>query len=212
MKSGLLTAIVLLAVFCAASSGALNAYLYLEGEQTGKIEGSVTQKGREGSIMVIAFDHLITSPRDAASGMPTGKRQHMPIRITKEIDKSTPLLLRAFTDNDRLHGEIRFWQPTPSGLEEQYYTIRFAGAYITTIHQEMLNNKYPENMQHKEREEISIAYTTIEKVFNDGGISAEARWEWVPGYSVRVSDLNFDGVVNVLDLSVLAGEWMETAQ
>ena len=30
----------------------------------------------------------IVSPRDAASGLPTGKRQHKPITITKELDKS----------------------------------------------------------------------------------------------------------------------------
>ncbi len=29
----------------------------------------------------------VKSPRDAASGMPTGKRQHQPIRITKESDQ-----------------------------------------------------------------------------------------------------------------------------
>ena len=34
------------------------------------------------------------SPRDAASGMPTGKRQHKPMMMrTKEVDKSTPPLM-----------------------------------------------------------------------------------------------------------------------
>jgi hypothetical protein len=32
----------------------------------------------------------VVSPRDAASGLPTGKRQHKPLTITKEIDKSSP--------------------------------------------------------------------------------------------------------------------------
>lgn len=36
----------------------------------------------------------VVSPRDAASGLPTGKRQHAPVTITKELDKSTPLLSR----------------------------------------------------------------------------------------------------------------------
>jgi type VI secretion system secreted protein Hcp len=34
--------------------------------------------------------HEIVSPRDTASGLPSGKRQHKPFTITKEIDKSTP--------------------------------------------------------------------------------------------------------------------------
>ena len=33
---------------------ALNAYLKLKGQKQGEIKGSVTQKGREGKIMVIA--------------------------------------------------------------------------------------------------------------------------------------------------------------
>jgi type VI protein secretion system component Hcp len=31
--------------------------------------------------------------RDPASGLPTGKRQHKPLFITKQIDKATPLLI-----------------------------------------------------------------------------------------------------------------------
>ncbi len=37
----------------------------------------------------------ITSPRDAASGLPTGKRMHKPFVITKELDKSSPKLAEA---------------------------------------------------------------------------------------------------------------------
>lgn len=40
----------------------------------------------------INFDQQIVSPRDAASGLPTGKRQHKPFVITKELDKSSPML------------------------------------------------------------------------------------------------------------------------
>ncbi len=36
---------------------------------------------------------LPVEERDAATGLPTGKRTHEPIRVTKEIDKATPLLM-----------------------------------------------------------------------------------------------------------------------
>ncbi|MFY9151766.1 MAG: type VI secretion system tube protein Hcp [Prolixibacteraceae bacterium] len=42
----------------------------------------------------INFDQEIVSPRDVASGMATGKRMHKPFVITKELDKSSPLLAR----------------------------------------------------------------------------------------------------------------------
>jgi len=42
----------------------------------------------------ISFEQEIVSPRDAASGLPTGKRQHKPFVITKELDKSSPILAK----------------------------------------------------------------------------------------------------------------------
>lgn len=43
---------------------------------------------------VINFEQEIVSPRDAASGLPTGKRQHKPFVITKELDKSSLVLAK----------------------------------------------------------------------------------------------------------------------
>ncbi|MFC7356734.1 type VI secretion system tube protein Hcp [Jejudonia soesokkakensis] len=46
---------------------------------------------------VSSTDNSVTeviSPRDAASGLPTGKRQHKPLTIRSEIDKSTPSLTK----------------------------------------------------------------------------------------------------------------------
>lgn len=39
--------------------------------------------------------HAVTSPRDAATGQASGKRQHKSITFTKELDKSSPLLAKA---------------------------------------------------------------------------------------------------------------------
>jgi len=36
----------------------------------------------------VSFDQEVVSPRDAASGLPTGKRMHKPFVITKELDRS----------------------------------------------------------------------------------------------------------------------------
>ena len=47
----------------------------------------------DGSCL-ISFDQEIVSPRDAASGLPTGKRMHKPFVITKELDKSSSPMVR----------------------------------------------------------------------------------------------------------------------
>ncbi len=171
--------IILFFVSCSTHAYAeLNAYLRLRGESQGDIKGSVKQAGREDSIRIIGFHHNIISPKDAASGLPTGKRQHKPLTIIKEIDKSTPLLLMAMTNNENIKDlELRFWQPSRSGKEIQYYTIQLKNANISSIRQEMLNNKYPDNIQHRTREMISFTYEKIIWTFEDGGISAEASWK-----------------------------------
>lgn len=157
---------------------ALNAYLKLKGEKQGDVKGSVTQKGREDRIMVIAVDHSIVSPRDSASGLPTGKRQHKPITITKEVDKSTPMLLAILTQNENIpEWSLEFWTPDKTGVEKQHYKIELQNAQISEIRLEMLNNKYPENTQHKEREHVSFTYQKITWTWMDGGITAEDDWE-----------------------------------
>jgi len=157
---------------------ALNAYLTLKGETQGDIKGSVTQSGREDSIAVIAFDQEIKSPRDAASGLPTGKRQHGPLTITKEIDKASPLIYSAMVHNENISElKLQCWQPSVTGKEFQNYTIELKNASISNIRMEMLNNKYPENMQMKEREHVSFCYQKIIWTWEDGGITAEDDWE-----------------------------------
>ncbi|MBW2109152.1 MAG: Hcp family type VI secretion system effector [Deltaproteobacteria bacterium] len=157
---------------------ALNAYLTLTGETQGEIKGSVTQAGREDSIMVIAFDYEVESPRDAASGLPTGKRQHKGITITKEVDKSSPLLMNLLVNNENItEWKLECWEPSKTGREHQYYTIELYDASVAKIKGEMLNNKYPENMQHKERETITFTYRKIVWTYMEGGITAEDDWE-----------------------------------
>jgi type VI secretion system secreted protein Hcp len=157
---------------------ALNAYMRLTGEAQGDIKGSCTQKGREDSIEIYGWSHEVISPRDAASGLPTGKRQHKPITITKAIDKSTPLLMNVLTNNENLtKWELRCWRPSRTGKEEQYYTVELVNANIAGIRIEQLNNKYPENMQHELREHVSFTYQKITWTFEDGGVMAEDDWE-----------------------------------
>jgi type VI secretion system secreted protein Hcp len=157
---------------------ALNAYLKLKGQKQGEIKGSVTQKGREGKIAVIAVSHEIISPRDPASGLPTGKRLHKPFVITKELDRSSPLLYSALVTNENLtEWELQFWQPSAKGAEKQDYTVKLTNANIASIDFRMDNNKHPDLMRYAEYEEIAFTYQKIEWIWTDGGITAADDWE-----------------------------------
>ena len=162
---------------------ALNAYLKLKGQKQGEIKGSVTQKGREGKIMVIAVSHEIVSPRDAASGLPTGKRMHKPFVITKELDKSSPLLYKALCTNENItEFELQFWTPQIKagagvGAEKQHYTVKLTNANIVDISFRMLNNKNPELVKFAEYEEVAFTYQKIEWTWIDGGIMSSDDWQ-----------------------------------
>ena len=161
---------------------ALNAYLRLKGQKQGDIKGSVIQKGREDSIMVIAVSHQIVSPRDAASGLPTGKRMHKPFTITKELDKSSPLLYSVLCNNENIpEWSLEFWTPqisakTGSGAEVQHFTVKLENANIASIDFQMANNKHPDLMKFAEYENISFTYEKITWTWKQGGIEAEDSW------------------------------------
>ena len=156
---------------------ALSAYLTLVGKKQGAIKGGVTQKGREGSILVHAFDVAITSPRDPASGLATGKRQHQPIVIRKGIDKSSPRLWAALVTNEILTTWIlKFWAPSADGVEQNIYTITLTDATIASIEESMVDNEIPANASLPMREEISFTYQKIQWTWTDGGITAQDDW------------------------------------
>ncbi len=157
---------------------ALNAYLKIKGQKQGEIKGSVTQKGREGKIAVIAVSHEVISPRDAASGLPTGKRMHKPFVITKELDKSSPLLYNVLVNNENLtEWELQFFQPSATGTEKQHYTVKLTNANIASIDFRMDNNKHPDLMKFAEYEQVAFTYQKIEWTWNEGGITAGDDWE-----------------------------------
>ena len=171
MKTKLLFASVLALGLVASQTAhaALNAYLTLKGNKQGEIKGSVTQKGREGKIMVIAVDHQIKPGQS--------KLQHGAFVITKELDKSTPLLFKAATTGETFDFELQFWTPQIQaqqgvGAERQHYTVKLTGAKIVEYDFKMPNNKNPELIKFAEYEEISFTYDKIEWTWVDGGITA----------------------------------------
>ena len=85
--------------------------------------GNVTLQGRNGPILggndgshkkidVLSISHTIVSPRDAASGLPTGKRMHKPFLIRKQWDAASPALLQACSTNEVIpEATFHFYAP-----------------------------------------------------------------------------------------------------
>ena len=87
------------------------------------------QQGSFGAgLQIIGLSHQIVSPRDAASGQATGKRQHKPFTITKEIDKSSPLFLRSIFTNETLTS-VLIGLLLPNG--ETMATVELENAHVS---------------------------------------------------------------------------------
>jgi type VI secretion system secreted protein Hcp len=146
---------------------AISSYLTLTGQKLGLISGGVTQKGRAGTLEVIACNHEVISPRDAASGLPTGKRLHKPFEVTVAVDIATPLLYTALVNNENItKWELKFNKPEAQGTEQNYFTINLENANIASIQLRMLNNKNPELTRFETCVDVAFTYQKITWTIN----------------------------------------------
>jgi len=163
-----------------SASAALKAYMTATGETQGEIVGGSTQAGREGQMEIVEYGHSISQAIDNASGLPSGKRQHRAIRVTKEIDRATPILMNAMTINETLTNvTIRFWRPSKTGQEEQFFTVELLNAHIVNITHS--NKTYDlddwgTGVAAPANETLTITYQKIIWTWEDGGITAEDDW------------------------------------
>lgn len=138
--------------------------------------------GKEDSISVISISHELVSPRDPATGLPTGKRQHKPLAIVKLIDRSTPLLYRALVINEKMTTfNLAFYVTPPGGQEVKQFTIDLVNANIFFINQVKQNsNSTPELMKFAEYEEVSFTYQKIIWTWSNGiNVLSTSQDDWV---------------------------------
>ncbi len=155
---------------------ALPLHLTITAEQQGEIEGSCEWDEREGSILVQAFDHVVEIPTDSR-GIASGRRVHRPIVLTKEIDKSTPMLYQALCTGELLTElELNWYRIDGSGEEELYYTMKMFNGMITKIHPYVENILLKDNAQLLHMEKVHIAYEKIIWTWEPDGIEYEDAW------------------------------------
>ncbi len=201
-------AIVLVGLLSVPSMAALNGYLTIKGQFQGDILGSVNQKGREGMIAVYGFTHMYNTLPDIKTCQVGDIRSHSPLTIIKEFDRSNPGLMRAWIDREPLSIVFRLWRPTTIGSEEQYYTITLEGALISGIHQETMNVLNPDLTRYPTMERVSFTYEKITESWNPLSDAVSDTWTAQCNRTGVISDLNFDGVVNILDFAILADQWL----
>ena len=135
-------------------------------------ESTIASMDREDTIECSAFTYGLSTPRDETSLVLTARRQHTPVTITKRIDKSTPLLLKALCRNEPVTtAEFRFFRPSPggSGAEEHFYTVLLENGFISAVEQESFDAITGGEMAPPMMEEVSFVFKEITWTYEIGG-------------------------------------------
>lgn len=141
------------------------------------IHGDSTQTslGRENSIECLYFEQAVSTAREAGSGMATGRRQYQPLVIRKPIDRSSPLILKALTENQVVEGTFRFFRPNPTGdgTTEQFYTVVIKQSRVGSVKQYVPDTLGQDTSAHPPLEEITFNIGAIQWTYTQGGITHE---------------------------------------
>jgi len=160
-----------------SSSASSTLYMQLTAAKQGVIKGEVIQKGREGLHRLLAYSHEIVMPRDPATGLPTGKRQHQPFRIVKLLNQGSPQLMTAMTTAEDLSSVvIDVWTPTLAGTEIKLITYTLTNAHIVSLRPWMPNHSDTSAQAYPPAEEIAFTYQSITVTYQPGGIVSADEW------------------------------------
>lgn len=134
--------------------------------------GNKCQIGHEDEIMVLAYSHNMIAGNDG--GTSNGRGQHMPIMITKNIDKASPLLATALHEQEEVDCIINLYRTSPAGGQDKYYSIKLTGARVAHItlqvpHALHMNEAQPQEV-------VSIRYRDISWTHIQAGTSAYSTW------------------------------------
>jgi type VI secretion system secreted protein Hcp len=150
----------------APPSAAAGAFIQIEGAKQGQFKGEVTRKGNTQWIPIVVIALDVESPRDAGSGLPTGRRMYKPITITKEWGAASPQFQRSLAEHESLKQVvIEFVRTGSQGKEQVYRTVTLTNAFVTRIQKRAasLAGRSDKMEQDKmEQEEIELTYQSIE--------------------------------------------------
>lgn len=160
-------------------------YVTIEGTRQGKFKGESQKKERADKIPGLSFQYEVVSPRDAATGQHSGKRQHKPIVFVKEWGVATPQLFQALVNNEVLKKvTFEFLQiDKGTGKEVVYFTIVLVNASIAAIKQytdpgvEGSASAKSPSQGLKELEAISLTFQKIEIEHKAGKTMGADDWQ-----------------------------------
>ncbi|WP_256830411.1 Hcp family type VI secretion system effector [Pseudomonas sp. Pse1] len=154
-----------------------HGYMTITGKNQGLISagcssqesiGNKCQVGHKDEIMVLSYSHNMANIGNI------NKSTHNPIIITKNIDKSSPLLAQALANRESISCAISFYRVSRLGVQEKFYTVEISGGMIAHLTVDM-----PHVVSHNDaepQEHLAIRYREIAWFHHLAGTTGYSSW------------------------------------
>jgi type VI secretion system secreted protein Hcp len=147
----------------------LSIYCTITGAKQGPFKGESPLTQHAQSIPCLGFETQVTVPFDQPTGLPSGKRTHQPIKVTKELGAASPQIQQACATNEVLTDVVfTFFHQTAAGEDEVVYTVKLTNARITGINQFTAPPHVARPGEHFDTLELEEWRLTFQKI----------EWEW----------------------------------
>lgn len=149
-------------------------YLSVAGQNQGNISagcssldsiGNKAQIAHLDQIMVYGMNHSLSRVQNV---------NHQAVTIIKPIDKSSPLLAKAITDNEILVCDFYLYRTSKVGMAECYYKVKITGARVTQIDFVVPHSVIEGGGEAQEK--VSFSYETITWEHCTAGTSTYSLW------------------------------------
>jgi type VI secretion system secreted protein Hcp len=151
-------------------------YVTITGSTQGKLKGDSTRKGQGDGLRGFGLSYSVLSPRDAASGLPTGRRQHGPVTFLKPWGAGSVQLFQVLYTNEVLTSVLfEFVETTRDGVERVTDTIRLANATVTGLRR-YVDRAQPAGADSPPADEVELVFQRIELEHGAERITASDDW------------------------------------
>ena len=130
--------------------------------------GNKCQNGHTDEIMVLSYTHNMINIGNI------DKPTHSPILITKNVDKSSPLLAQALSSREEINCTISFYRVSSFGLQEKFYSVSITGGIIANLTLEMPHAILEHDAEPQEH--VAIRYRDITWIHHVAGTSGYSTW------------------------------------
>jgi type VI secretion system secreted protein Hcp len=155
----------------------VHLYLKANGADV-KGESTQTSLGRADSIECLSFLDSVRTARERGSGQATGRRTYEPVKVTKRIDKSSPLLAKALCNNEVIEGIFKFFRPNPAGdgTTQHFFTVEIKEGRVAAVDRFSPDVSDPASALMPPTETVSFVFHNITWTYEDGGVTHHDNW------------------------------------